>query len=110
MTDRWLMAGSAEMLILKLLSERDMYGYMITDELKKRSKDVFSMKAGTLYPLLHALEEKGVVASYESMHDGRLRKYYKITGNGKSLLAEKEDAWKKFCSAVDNIMAEVSHA
>ena len=56
--DRSLVSGSMGMLILRLLSEKDMYGYEMIDTLKKRSENVFELKAGTLYPLLHGLEEK----------------------------------------------------
>ena len=55
--DRSLVSGSMGMLILRLLSEKDMYGYEMIDTLKKRSENVFELKAGTLYPLLHGLEE-----------------------------------------------------
>ena len=53
------------MMILRLLTEKDMYGYEMIDTLKKRSENVFELKAGTLYPLLHGLEEKQFVTSYE---------------------------------------------
>ena len=52
----WI-SGSAKML-LKLLSEKDMYGYETLTTLRKRSQNVFELKAGTLYPLLHAMEEE----------------------------------------------------
>ena len=53
----WI-SGSVKMLLLKLLSEKDMYGYEIITILRKRSQNVFELKAGTLYPLLHAMEEE----------------------------------------------------
>ena len=56
--DKTLVSGSMSMLILKLLSEKDMYGYEMIDTLRKRSENVFELKAGTLYPLLHSLEDK----------------------------------------------------
>ena len=56
--DKSLASGSMSMLILKLLSEKDMYGYEMIDSLRKRSENVFELKAGTLYPLLHSLEDK----------------------------------------------------
>ena len=51
-----LVPGSAQMLLLRLLAERDMYGYQMIEELAQRSNDTFALKAGTLYPILHALE------------------------------------------------------
>ena len=53
----WI-SGSVKMLLLKLLSEKDMYGYEMITTLRKRSQNVFELKAGTLYPLLHAMEEE----------------------------------------------------
>ena len=56
--DKSLVSGSMALLILKLLSEKDMYGYEMIDTLRNRSENVFELKAGTLYPLLHSLEDK----------------------------------------------------
>ena len=61
--DRSLVSRSMGMMILRLLTEKDMYGYEMIDTLKKRSENVFELKAGTLYPLLHGLEEKQFVTS-----------------------------------------------
>lgn len=63
--DKSLVSGSMSMLILRLLSDKDMYGYEMIDSLRKRSENVFELKAGTLYPLLHSLEDKNLLTSYE---------------------------------------------
>ena len=77
--DKTLLAGSSATLVLKLLDGRDMYGYQIIEELACRSNNVFQMKAGTLYPLLHGLEKKGLLESYEEHADSaRVRKYYRL--------------------------------
>ena len=55
--EKSLVSGSMTMLILKLLSEKDMYGYEMIDTLRQKSENVFELKAGTLYPLLHGLED-----------------------------------------------------
>ncbi len=59
--DKKYMAVGSSMLILKLLEQQDMYGYQIIKELEIRSERVFTLKEGTLYPLLHALEQDGAV-------------------------------------------------
>ena len=64
--DKSLMSGSMTMLLLRLLAEKDMYGYEMIDTLRKKSCNVFELKAGTLYPLLHGLEAKGLLTVYES--------------------------------------------
>ena len=100
-----LITGSTAMLILKLLDGEDMYGYQMIETLADRSDDTFSLKAGTLYPLLHSLEEKEMVKSYEKVADtGRIRKYYSITKNGKKALIEKEDEWKTYVNAIDKVL------
>lgn len=63
--DKSLLSGSNTMLLLQLLKDQDMYGYQMIEELRKRSQDVFEMKVGTLYPLLHSLEKSGFLQSYE---------------------------------------------
>lgn len=71
-----------ESVVLKLLSEKDMYGYEMIKTLRKRSENVFEKKAGMLYPLLHGLEGDGTLNSYEQYCRGKMRKYYSIA-NGK---------------------------
>ena len=59
--DKSLLTGSTTVLILKLLEEKDMYGYEMISNLAKKSNHTFDLKAGTLYPLLHNLEKNGIV-------------------------------------------------
>ena len=61
--DKSLISGSTSMLLLRLLEEQDMYGYEMIETLQKKSNNVFVLKAGTLYPLLHALEGKNYLTS-----------------------------------------------
>ena len=102
--DKGLIGGSAGMLLLKLFEERDMYGYQMTETLRERSNDVFALKAGTLYPLLHTLETKGLVHSYTSTAEGRERRYYALTERGKSHLLQKQAEWENFSTAVTNVL------
>ncbi|MBU5313961.1 PadR family transcriptional regulator [Tissierella carlieri] len=100
-----LITGSTTMLILKLLEEKDMYGYLMIDELARKSDNTFSLKAGTLYPLLHSLELEGMVNSYDEKADsGRIRKYYNITKKGRKMLEEKKDEWKTYASAINKVL------
>ena len=105
MIDKSLLAGNTGMLILKLLEEKDRYGYQMIEELSQRSNNVFELKAGTLYPLLHTLEQKGLVFSYdETAENAKVRKYYSITKKGRGHLKEKKEEWKVFTSAVNDIL------
>ena len=73
--DKSLVSGSTTMLVLKLLEEKDMYGYEMIDTLSKRSDNVFELKVGTLYPLLHSMVQSGYLESYNQEANGKLRKY-----------------------------------
>ena len=81
--EKSLVSGSMTMLILKLLSEKDMYGYEMIDTLRQKSQNVFELKAGTLYPLLHSLEDKGFLTVYEQEATGKTRKYHSLTRQGR---------------------------
>ena len=61
--DKTLLAGSTGLMLLKLLEQEDMYGYQMIETLRSRSEHAFDLKAGTLYPLLHALEQKGYITA-----------------------------------------------
>ncbi len=89
-----LLKGSTETLILSLLSRKPMYGYGLIKELEIMSNGIFKLKEGTLYPILHSLENKKLVESYWEEREGqRKRKYYRITDNGKKELADKKTEW-----------------
>ena len=103
--DRKLMASSTDMMLLKLLEQEDMYGYQMIEELKRRSDDTFHLKAGSLYPLLHGLEEKGYVEAYErEATAGKPRRYYHLTDHGKKALQEKEQGWNRYADAVRQVL------
>ncbi|MTI46737.1 PadR family transcriptional regulator [Sporosalibacterium faouarense] len=100
-----LIKGSTTMLVLSLLINEDMYGYQMIKELKERSDDTFSLKEGTLYPILHSLDSKGLINSYwEKTDSARKRKYYTITENGKEFLVEKQKEWNTYSSAVKKVL------
>ena len=93
-----------QLLLLKLLSTEDMYGYQIILELARRSSNVFEMKEGTLYPVLHGMEREGYVEAYEkAAPTGRMRKYYHLTRAGRAALTEEEKAWQEYSRAVNAV-------
>lgn len=103
--EKTLLSGSMTMLLLKLLDEKDMYGYEMIDTLRQKSNNVFELKAGTLYPLLHSLEEKGLLKSYEQEFAGKTRKYYSITKEGKKQLVKITEDWNEYKTAVTNVLS-----
>jgi len=88
-----------------------MYGYQMIEQMETQSEHVFSLKAGTLYPLLHGLELRGMITSYD-IEEGciRPRKYYQLTKNGKQLLSDKKTEWDAYVTAVDRVMGRAEHA
>ena len=102
--DKSLLSGSTTLLLLQLLSEKEMYGYEMIDTLRTRSSNVFELKAGTLYPLLHSLEEKGFLESYEKEAAGKTRKYYEITREGRRHLESKKQEWETYQTAVSRVL------
>ena len=104
--DKSLVTRSTDLLLLKLLQSEDMYGYQMIEELSRRSDKTFSLKAGTLYPLLHDLEKKGYIRCYEAMAETvRLRKYYSLTKEGRGALAEKQAEWNAVTGAVNKVLS-----
>ena len=102
--DKSLSSGSTTMLLLKLLAEKDMYGYEMIETLRERSEHAFELKAGTLYPLLHSMEVKKQLDSYEKEVSGKMRKYYRITEEGKKQLAVREKEWREYSQAIVKVM------
>ena len=106
--DKRYMALGTSMLVLRLLKQQCMYGYQIIRELEQQSQMVFRLQEGTLYPVLHSLEQLGAVTSFQkTAENGRIRKYYQITPDGQKLLEEKNQEWKTYEKAVNQVMGGV---
>ena len=91
-----ILSGSTAMLVLSLLESGDKYGYQMISELEIRSDHTFTLKEGTLYPILHGLVKDGAVESYEkSSESGRMRKYYHITRQGLKRIEDFKEEWKE---------------
>jgi len=104
--DRELLKGSIAVLILKLLSERDMYGYEIIQESLRRSDDAFEFKEGTLYPALHQLHKRGYLRSeWRTGESGKQRKYYSLTAVGRKAARRSEKEWFVFTKIVNAILS-----
>ena len=103
--DKNLLSGSTTLLVLSLLSSRDKYGYEMIAELEARSDHTFTLKEGTLYPILHTLEKDGAVKSYEKeAPTGRMRKYYRLTRRGAAVLRVEAAAWQTYSGAVNAVL------
>ena len=104
--DKALLSGSTAMLLLKLLEEQDMYGYQMIETLARRSDHTFDLKAGTLYPLLHTLEERGDIEAYlEGEGSTRPRRYYRLTDQGRQRIRDFLVEWQDVMRAYRYIAA-----
>ena len=109
--DKGYLAGSASLLVLSLLEKEDQYGYQIIRRLEERSRKVFSLQEGTLYPVLHKLENNGYITSYaQQAPTGRMRKYYRLTRRGRELLEEKKAEWEAFRQGVGDVLSGGANA
>ena len=99
--------GCVRTLVLKILSERPMYGYEIATMLKRRSENIFSLGQGTLYPLLYSLEKKGLIClckKAKNKNDGRKRLYYKLTAKGRQSLEEDLSTWSDIVKGMSLVL------
>lgn len=100
-----MIKGTVVPVILKLLSERPMYGYELIKVVNERTSNALQWKEGTLYPWLHRLESEGLVSSaWEGAESGRQRKYYRITRKGSAVLEKALHQWSAVSSAVNAIL------
>ena len=102
--DKELSKGSHELILLKLLSRQDMYGYQLIQQMALLSDNVFHMSQGSLYPFLHALEDRGLIRSYSQGESGRKRRFYHLTAAGRAALSDKEEQWTVYTRAMGRIL------
>jgi PadR family transcriptional regulator, regulatory protein PadR len=99
-----LYKGTLQNIILKLLSkEVKMYGYQITQRTKELTQGELEMTEGALYPLLHKLEDDGLITSEIQKINGRDRKYYLLTDKGKKQQTVQEDEMKSYLFNLNTI-------
>ncbi len=103
------MAGIPELVILRLLADRDMYGYEIARSIKLITHDALLLGEGVLYPALHAMESRGLVRTRSVRADGRLRIYYGLTARGKTRLARLTADWRRMSHGVEALLEGASH-
>jgi transcriptional regulator len=99
-----LKKGSAELLILSLVESRARHGYEISKMIEQRSGGDLRFNAASLYPLLYRLEERGLIEGRWLEHAGqRRRRHYRITSQGRKMLAAHRDTWRTFVAAVNRV-------
>jgi len=102
--DRELKKGSAELLILSLLEDRPRHGYEVGQLIQLRSRGTVRFNVASLYPLLYRLEKRGWIRGRWVEKAGqRRRRYYRLTGAGKKVLAAQRHGWCEFVEAIGRI-------
>ena len=96
--------GVPELLVLRLLSDREMYGYEIVRSIRLHSNEKIQFGEGLIYPLLHALQKRRLVAIRKETINGRQRIYYRLTEGGKKKLREKISNWERVVGAIQLIL------
>jgi transcriptional regulator len=98
--------GTLDLLILKVVALAPLHGYAIAQRLQQISRDVVQVQQGSLYPALHRLENRGLLAADWRVSDtGREAKFYRLTAKGRARLKSEEEDWRRLTEAVSLILA-----
>ena len=101
MLDRELKKGSAELIILSIVETRPRHGYEISQQIEQRSGGQLKFHIASLYPLLYRLEERGWLQGRWLEKAGqRRRRYYRLTAEGRRVLASQRNTWRAFVAAM----------
>lgn len=104
MADREWKKGSAELLILSLVEDTPRHGYEISKLIETRSGGALRFHVASLYPLLYRLEERGwIQGRWVEKAKQRRRRYYRLTPEGRKILAQQQQSWQQFVEAIGRI-------
>ncbi len=105
--DRELKRGAAELLILSLLDARPRHGYDLSKLIQTRSGGQLTFHIDSLYPLLYRLEERGwIKGAWVEKPDERRRRFYRLTAEGRRVLAQQKKTWAAFVEAVRRVTGD----
>ena len=100
-----LLQGTLDLIVLQLLQAEPTNGYDLTLRIQAITKDVLNVNAGSLYPALYRLEQKGLIrASWADTENGRRAKVYSVTAAGRKQLTEQRENWERFAGALAAIL------
>lgn len=98
------LSGVPELMVLRLLQDREMYGYEIVQAIQVQSRGALSFGEGVVYPVLHGLERDGALKSQRREVGGRSRVYYSLTSRGVRRLADLADTWTTTTQAIQTVL------
>jgi PadR family transcriptional regulator len=100
-----LLQGTLDLLVLRTLAQGPMHGYTVARLIKERSKHVFLVEEGALYPALHRLERKGLIESdWGVSENNRKAKFYQLTPRGRDALRAELAQWNRYTKAVAGVL------
>jgi PadR family transcriptional regulator PadR len=103
------LSGVPELMILRLLQDREMYGYEIVQAIQSQSGGALSFGEGVIYPVLHGLEKDGALKSKRREVGGRSRVYYSLTARGVRRLSDLTDIWTTTTQAIQSVLKGELH-
>ncbi len=101
--------GTVELVVLSVLSRKDMYGYEIVKAVDEESEGRFTLPLGTLYPIFYRFSENGFISDYDKVVHKRLRKYYHIEEKGREYYREMLSEYRKISEGVNMILKAVEN-
>jgi transcriptional regulator len=100
-----ILQGTLELLILRTLATGEKHGYEIADWIHASSADALQVEEGALYPALHRLELRGLLASHWDVSaNNRRAKYYRLTPSGRKRLKEATESWRRTSTAINRVL------
>ena len=97
--------GTLDLLILTVIASGPQHGYAIAQQLQRISNDVIQVRQGSLYPALHRLDNRGLLATeWRQSETGRDAKYYRLTKQGRDELERGRASWRKFTRAINVVL------
>ncbi len=101
-----VLQGTLDMLILKALSLEPMHGWGVAQRIQAISQEALQVNQGSLYPALHRLAHRGLIASeWGTSENNRKAKFYRLTATGRRRLQEETESWRRFSAAVELVLA-----
>src|SRR5258706_8360641 len=102
-----MLNGHLDMMVLPALAAGPAHGYAVIEAIRRKSGEAFDLPEGTIYPVLHRLEEAGLLASrWTTAESGRRRRVYVLTRRGTRALAERRAVWQQFADAIGGLLED----
>jgi len=104
------MSGVPELLVLRLLARKEMYGYEIVKDVQVVTQDAIKLGEGVIYPVLHGLEKNGSLVARRKPVNGRTRVYYSLTPVGQTRLVRLSQEWERISNGIESALGDPQNA